>query len=203
MVRRTKDDGGTAVIEQTGNPEAIAARIAAADAEARRANAVADVEEWRRVVNRIADGIEPDGRTLAAIGDLARRLHLPPDAVARSVKAVQDERRLQGEVDSTKSRIKDVKAREDELAQEIKAVEARLRELTMELNEYRGLHAGYPYQAQAVAAIRGDNPLLFAPVEAVAARLVAANAGMSTDVLKPMVPQAARLDGLTHATWST
>ncbi|MBM4011848.1 MAG: hypothetical protein FJ286_10775, partial [Planctomycetes bacterium] len=67
MVRRTKDDGAVAVAEAV-NPDVIAARVAAADAEARKAEAAADVLRWREIVGSIADGHEPDGKTIAAIG---------------------------------------------------------------------------------------------------------------------------------------
>lgn len=202
MVRRAKDDNATAVMERTGNPDDIAAKIAAADADARRAEAVNDIAEFRAVVERIADGIEPDGRALASIGDLARKLRLPPDAVSQAVRAVQDHRRLQAELDRTKQRIKDVKAREDELAAEIKAAQATLLALNEELAEYHGLHHGYPFQAHAVAAVKSENPLLFADLEHVAGRLLVADSGMSTATLNSMVPQRMVLEGHTsRGTW--
>jgi hypothetical protein len=200
MARRTKDDGGTAVMERKANPDEIAARVAAADAEARKAQAIADVLQWREVVASIADGHEPDGRTLAAIGDLARRLRLPPDAVARSVAAVQEHGRLQGECDRTRARIKDVKSREAELAAEMKATEAKLLALREELAEYAGLHRGYPFTAQAVAAVRSENPLLFGEPEHLAERLLKADTAMSGEVFKPG-PQYAHLGNSSRGTW--
>lgn len=193
MIRRAKDNAGTAVLERTGNPDEIAARVAAADAEARRAAVVADIEQFRGIVSGIADGIEPDGKTLAAIGDLARRLRLPTDAVSRAVKAMQDERRLQAQVDDTKARLADVKAREVELAAEMKAAEAKLLALREEVAEYHALHRGYPYLVQAVSSVKGENPLLFSPVDVVAERLIKADGGMSIDTLKGMVPDAANV----------
>lgn len=189
MVRKTKDDGDTAVMERTGNPDDIAAKVAAADANARKAQALADVHEWRRVVSDIANGLEPDGKGLASIADLARRLRLPADAVARSVKAMQDERRLQGEADETKQRLVAITDREAELNREIRAAQARLLELNTELAEYVGLHRGYPYKAMAVAAVRSENPLMFADAGIVADRLIAAEAGIGTAVFKAMEPQ--------------
>jgi hypothetical protein len=199
MVRRKDENGGTAVVER-GNPEDIAARVAAADAEARRAAVVADIEEFRSVVQRIADGSEPDGKALAAIGSLAQRLRLPPDAVARSVRAVQEERRLQADIERTKGRIKDVKSREVELAAEIKAAEKKLLTLREELAEYAGLHRGYPYQAQAVAAVRAEHPLLFGEVEHLAERVIKADAAMSTDTFKPATNYP-HLEGASRGTW--
>ena len=199
MVRRKDEHGGTAVVER-GNPDDIAARVAAADAEARRAAIVGDIEEFRAVVQRIADGHEPDGRALAAIGDLARRLRLPVDAVSQAVKAVQDDRRHQAEIARIKGRLVEVKAREQELAAEFKAAQARLLALQEELAEYRGLHASYPYVVQAANGNRGEHPLLFAPVEHVAERLTAADAGMASATLKTMVPQAMAAEGHSSAT---
>lgn len=202
MIRRAKDNGGTAVIEQTGNPSDIAARVVAADAVARKAEAVVAVESYREIIGRIADGQEPNGKMLAAIGDLCRRLHLPPDAVARSVEAIHQERLLQAQVTHTKTRLADIKSREVELAAEIKATRAKLLALDEELAEYVGLHRGYPFQAQAVAAVRGDNPVLFAPVEAVADRLVSADAAMGSDTFASLVPQPATLQGhYSSSTW--
>lgn len=199
MVRRTKDDGGVAVVEAV-NPDVIAARVAAADAESRRAQAAADIERWREIVASIADGHEPDGKTIAAIGSLAQRLRLPADAVAASVKALQDERRLQGELTATKQRIADVKAREQELAAQIKATEAQLVKLNAEVGTYHALHRGYPYQAQAVAAVRSEHPLLFGNVEHLVERIVKADAAMSTDTFKP-ARNYPNLEGLSRGTW--
>ena len=200
MVRKN-NDGAVAVIER-GNPDDIAARVAAAEVKARRAEATADVEQFRRIVVAIADGIEPDGRTLAAIGDLGRRLRLPPDSVSLAVKAIRDERRLQGECDRTTDRIKSVKAREVELAAEMKAAEAKLLALREELAEYVGLHQGYPFQAIAVAHVRNENPLLFAAVEKVTDRLVAVDSGMSTAMFDSMKTQEWRVEGhLSGAAW--
>lgn len=200
MVRRKDDNGGTAVVER-GNPEDIAARVAAADAAARRAAVVADIEEFRSVVQRIADGSEPDGKALAAIGDLTRRLRLPVGAVSQAVKAVQDDRRHQAEVARIKGRLVEVKAREQELVAELKAAQARLLALQEELAEYRGLHASYPYVVQAANGNRGEHPLLFAPVEHVAEQLTAADSGMATATLAAMVPQAMAAEGHSTATW--
>lgn len=186
MVRKKQDDGGTAVAD----PNDIAARVAAADAEARRADIVADIEQFRQVVDRIADGIEPDGRALAAIGDLTRRLRLPVGAVTIAVRAVQEDRRHQTEIARIKSRIAEVKAREAEVAAEFKAAEQRLQDLRAELAEYHGLHAAYPYAVQAANGNRGEHPLLFAPVENVARRLTSADSGMTSATLAAMVPQA-------------
>jgi hypothetical protein len=207
MVRRTqRDDGGTAVIDNkpTAAPADIAARVAAADADARLREAVAAVEQWRGIVRAIASGIEPDGPTLAAVGDLGRKLRLPPDALARAVAAVQEERRLQGECDTSRSRIAAIKAREPELAAEIKAAQAKLLALNEELAEYRGLHSAYPFAAQAVAAVKQDNPLVFAGAEIVAARLIAADNAVGTATLKSMAPQEWRPEGHhTRTNWST
>jgi hypothetical protein len=202
MVRRKNDDGATVVMERPATPEQIAARVAAADAEARKAELISDVEAWRRVVHDIAAGQEPDGKTLAAIGDLSRRLRLPPDSIARGVKAVQEERRLQGEADRMKQKIVSVKDREAELAAEIKAVEARLRELNTELGEYHSMHRGYPFAVHAVAAIKAEHPVVFAAPEHVADRLMAADSGMSLEALKAMQPAEWRADGhSSKATW--
>ena len=59
MVKRTKNDGGTAVIEATGNPSDIAARVEQAAVEARRDEVRADVLRWREIVNGVAAGREP------------------------------------------------------------------------------------------------------------------------------------------------
>lgn len=201
MARRTTNDGGTAVIDRKGDPDLIAARVAAAEAEARREAATADVNEWRRIVSAIADGQEPDGKTLAAIGDLCRRLRLPADAVAASVSAIREERRLQAECDSVRDRITSMKDREAEIATEVKAVEARLLALREEIAEHHGLHAGYPHLAVAVARVRNENPVLFADAAHVADRLTAAEAGIGTDVFKSMVPQQPHLDSCSRGTW--
>lgn len=200
MVRRTKDDGGAGVMELTANPDAIAARVATADAEARKAEATADVERWREIVGMIADGHEPDGKTIAAIGELARRLRLPADAVASSVRAVQEERRLQGELTATKQRMADVKSRETELAQELRATEQRLRELNTELGTYHALHRGYPFQAQAVAAVRSENPLMFGDVASLVARITKADSDVGTDVFKAG-PQYRHIESTTRGAW--
>jgi len=200
MVRKN-NDGAVAVMER-GNPDDIAARVAALEVEARRAEATADVEQFRSIVVAIADGIEPDGKTLAAIGDLGRRLRLPPDSVSLAVKAIRDERRLQGECDRTTDRIKSVKAREVELAAEMKATEAKLLALREELAEYVGLHQGYPFQAIAVAHVRNENPLLFAAVAKVTDRLVAVDSGMSTAMFDSMKTKEWRVEGhLSGAAW--
>lgn len=199
MVRR-RDDGGTAVMER-GNPEDIAARVATVEAEARRAAVMADIEQFREVVERIADGHEPDGKSLAAIGDLTRRLRLPVGAVSQAVKAVQDDRRHQAEVARIKGRLVEIKDREADLTREIKEAERKLLTLREELAEYVGLHRGYPYVVQAANGNRGDNPLLFAPVERVAERLTAADAGMASSTLKAMVPQPMAAEGHSTATW--
>ena len=49
---------------------------------------------------------------------------------------------------------------------------------------------------------RGEHPLLFAPLEAVADRLLAADAGMALATLKAMEPQPVTLEGHTsRASW--
>ena len=194
----------SAVIEQPGNPQDIAARIAAADAEARKASAIGAVQEWREVIRRIADGHEPEGKGLVAVGDLARRLRLAPDGVSRAVDTVQRERLLQADFDKAKARLVEIKAREAELAVEIKETQERLRALNAELGEYVSLHRAYPYQAAAVSQVRNENPLLYGAPEAVADRLLAAEGAMSLDTFKGMVPQRPRLEGCSIApSWST
>lgn len=194
MVRR-KNDSDMAVMEPPARPEDIAARVAQADIEARKASAVADIEQWRQIVTDIADGTEPDGKALAAIGDLARRLRLPPDAVGQSVKAIQADRRHQAEIIRARDAIVDIKQREPLLTAELKQVERRLAELRSELAGYAGTHTAYPFAVQAANATRQENPLLFAEVENVAQKLVAAESGMSSEMFKSMVPQRARLEG--------
>ena len=201
MGRKTRDDGATAVIER-GKPDDIAARVAALEVEARRAEATADVEQFRKIVAGIAEGIEPDGKTLAAIGDLGRRLRLPPDSVSIAVKAIRDERRLQAECDRTTDRIKSVTGRRVELAAEMKAAEAKLLALREELAEYVGLQQGYPHQAMAVAHVRNENPLLFAPVSKVTDRLVAVDSGMGTAMFDSMKTQEWRVEGhVSRSVW--
>lgn len=195
MVRRSKSENDVAVMEPPARPEDIAARVAQADTDARKASAIGDIEQWRQIVTDIADGTEPDGKALAAIGDLARRLRLPPDAVGQSVAAIQADRRHQAEIKRCRDAIVDIKQREPALAAEIKQVERRLAELRSELAGYQGTHAGYPHAVQAANATRQENPLLFAEVEHVAQRLIAADSGMTTDLFKAMVSQPARLEG--------
>lgn len=198
MVRRTKNDGGTAVAD----PHDIAARIAAADADARRAQVVADIEEFRTVCASIADGHEPDGKALASIGDLARRLRLPPEAVSKAVAAIQTDRKHAADAARAKEVMVSVKEREPELKAAIKAAETRLRDLREELVECAGAHAAYPFQVQAMNALRGENPLLFAPVDHVADRLTAADTGMSLAALKALEPQPMVAEGHgTRASW--
>jgi hypothetical protein len=199
MVRRTKDDGGAAVIERS--PTDIAAMVQAVEAESRRAAIMADLEAFRGIVHRIADGDQLDGKTLAAMADIGRRLHLPMDAVTRAVAAVQDERRHAAEVDRVKARLVEVKAREPELAREMRETEAKLLSLRRELNEYVSLHNTMPHAMMAVSGVRGENPLVFAALEHVAEKLLAADAGMSTSVFKGMQPQGVRPEGHTRTNW--
>jgi hypothetical protein len=198
MVRR-KDGNGAAVIERK-DPTDIAAMVQAVEAESRLAAIMADLEAFRGIVHGIADGQEPDAKMLAAMGDIGRRLHLPKDAVTRAVAAVQDERRHAAEVDRVKSRLVEVKAREPELAGEMRETEAKLLSLRRELNEYVGLHNTMPHAMMAVNGVRGENPLVFAALEHVAEKLLAADAGMSTAVFKGMQPQGVRPEGHTSRT---
>jgi hypothetical protein len=202
MVRKNSN---TAVIDPPARPHDIAAKVAAHDIETRLAAARTDIEEWRRIAWAIADGHEPTGKELAAIGDLTRRLRLPPDSLGEAVRAIQTERRHQAEVERVRSSLVDIKAREPELVAEIKAAEQRVRELHAEVLNYQGIQAGYPYSVQAANAVRQENPLIFAEVEHVAQRLVAAESGMASGTIKGMVPQPATLQGhvKTKGAWGT
>jgi hypothetical protein len=201
MVRR-KNDSEVAVMEPPARPEDIAARVAQADIDARKSSAVADIERWRQIVHQIADGTEPDGKSLAAMGDLNRRLRLPPDSVAQAVRAIHASRKHDAEVDRVRDELVRIKSREPELAAEIKAAEQRVRELHAQVLNYQGIQAGYPYSVQAANAVRQENPLIFAEVEHVAQRLVAAESGMASGTIKGMIPQPERLEGnFTKSGW--
>ncbi len=201
MVKR-KTDSDTAVIDPPATPEQIAARVAAADVEHRHAAAVADIVQWREIVTSIADGHEPSGKELAAIGDLARRLRLPPDAVGSSVRAIQTERRHQAEVARVRDRVTEIKDHEPQLRADIKAVEQRLLELRGQLGEYVGIHDSLHHTVRAAAEVRQENPLLFAAPEHVASRLVASDSGMALKTLTDMIPQPERLEGhFTKSGW--
>jgi tyrosyl-tRNA synthetase len=76
------------------------------------------------------------------------------------------------------------------------------REAPEEVAEYVALHQGYPHQAVAVAHVRRENPLLFAPVAKVIDRLVAVDSGMSTAMFDSMKSKEWRVEGhVSGAVW--
>jgi len=201
MVRR-KNDSEVAVMEPPARPHDIAAKVAAHDIETRLTAARTDIEQWREIAWAIADGHEPTGKELALIGDLTRRLRLPPDSLGEAVRAIQTERRHQAEVERVRSSLVDIKAREPELVAEIKATRQKLTALISELDNYHGIQAGLPNTMRSASEIRQTNPLLFADIEHVAGRLVAADSGTGAETIKAMVPQLERLEGnFTKSGW--
>jgi len=192
---RTKSDASTAVMDPPASPEEIAGRMAAADVAERLALIAADVAEWRRVVLLIADGHDPDPKTVAAMAALCRRLKLQPDGIAEAVQAVQESRRHDAEVSRVRDALVKIKAREPELGREMKAAAARVRELHEEMAGYLGIQAGLPHAVQGAATVRQVNPLLFAKIEHVAERLLKADTGLAASTIKGLISHSSRLDG--------
>jgi hypothetical protein len=198
MVKRSRrEDGGTVTVDNTPQekPVDLAARLAAAATEARRREAAAAIAEYRGIVHGLADGREPDGETLAAIGDLSGKLRLPPDALSRSVAALQEERRLRANLEEVRVKQAEIKAAEPRLAAEIRAAEKKLLELREQLAEYHAIASSYPWAFRAVAEVKAENPLVFGELEHVAARFVAADGAMGTATLKSLVPREWKAEG--------
>lgn len=192
MVRRNAASA-TALLEPA-DPVAIANKVATLEAEKRLSLASADVRRWREIVELVAKGTEPDGEMLADIGSISRRLKLPADSLATSVKAFQEEQRFSEMFHTAQAEMRDTRNRRDQIFSEIKGLEAKLSDLRLELQKYHGNAASIPAIAGARNECRVRYPMLFEPVDVVASRIVASQNGgaMSVDTVPPHFHSSAK-----------
>jgi hypothetical protein len=204
MVRRgTKDDGGTAVIEATGNPSDIAARVEQAAVEARRDEVRADVLRWREIVNGVAAGREPSAADIRDIGAIAHRLRLPSDSVAIATHALKRADELDADTERFKKECADVQARKPELVAEIKAVEQRLLDLRATLNLAIVSQSSIAATLSAANHHRNQHPLVFGNVEHVVNEVCRQDLAMGRSTLDGLKHRPQLAEGKTLASWST
>jgi hypothetical protein len=155
------------------SPAEIAAAAAARSEELRRATLVADVEQWRALVAKIASGSEPSGEELASIAELASRLALPEGSLAAHVAVVEQDKRLHESLATQRELGANAEARSPLLQVELEAARRRVAELTAEADANFYTQADVGHLTHRVGEHRQKNPLLFAPVELLAERLIA------------------------------
>jgi len=203
MVKRTKDDGGTAVIEATGNPSDIAARVEQAAVEARRDEIRADVVRWREIVNAVAAGREPSAADIRDIGAIAHRLRLPSDSVAIATAAIKRCEELDASADRFKREAAEVQANKPALVAEIKAAEKRLFDLRAKLNLAIVSQGSMADTISAATHQRHQHPLVFADIEHVVDAVCRQDSAMGRSTLDGLKHRPMVAEGKTLASWST
>ena len=203
MVRREKNDGGTAVIERLSNPDEIAARVEQAAVEARRDEVRADVLRWREIVNGVAAGREPSAADIRDIGAIAHRLRLPSDSVAIATHAIKRADELDAVAERFKREAAEVQATKPQLVAEIKAVEQRLLDLRAKLNLAIVAQGSMAETLSAAGHHRNQNPMVWADIEHVVNEVCRQDAAMGRGTLDALKHRPMVAEGKTHASWST
>jgi len=203
MVRREKNDGGTAVIERLSNPDEIAARVEQAAVEARRDEVRADVFRWREIVNGVAAGREPSAADIRDIGAIAHRLRLPADSVAIATHAIKRADELDAVAERFKREAAEVQATKPQLVAEIKAVEQRLLDLRAKLNLAIVAQGSMAETLSAAGHHRNQNPMVWADIEHVVNEVCRQDAAMGRGTLDALKHRPMVAEGKTHASWST
>ena len=202
MVRREKNDGGTAVIERTGNPDEIAARVEQAAVEARRDEVRADVLRWREIVNGVAAGREPSAADIRDIGAIAHRLRLPSDSIAIGTAALKRVEELDADTERFKKECAEVQANKPALVAEIKATEQRLLDLRATLNLAIVSQSSIAATLSAANHHRNQHPVVFANVEHVVDEVCRQDSAMGRSTLDGLKHRPMVAEGKTLVTWS-
>jgi len=203
MVRREKNDGGTAVIERTGNPDEIAARVEQAAVEARRDEVRADVVRWREIVNGVAAGREPSAADIRDIGAIAHRLRLPSDSVAIATHAIKRADELDAVAERFKREAAEVQATKPQLVADIKATEQRLLDLRAKLNLAIVSQGSMAETLSAASHHRNQNPMVWADIEHVVNEVCRQDTAMGRSTLDGLKHRPQLAEGKTLASWST
>jgi len=203
MVKRTKDDGGTAVAERTGNPDEIAARVEQAAVEARRDEVRADVLRWREIVNGVAAGREPSAADIRDIGAIAHRLRLPSDSVAIATHAIKRADELDAVAERFKREAAEVQATKPQLVADIKATEQRLLDLRAKLNLAIVSQGSMAETLSAASHHRNQNPMVWADIEHVVNEVCRQDTAMGRSTLDGLKHRPQLAEGKTLASWST
>jgi len=203
MVRRDKNDGGTAVIERLSNPDEIAARVEQAAVEARRDEVRADVVRWREIVNGVAAGREPSAADIRDIGAIAHRLRLPSDSVAIATHAIKRAEELDGVAERFKREAAEVQATKPALVAEIKATEQRLLDLRAKLNLAIVSQGSMAETLSAASHHRNQNPMVWADIEHVVNEVCRQDTAMGRSTLDGLKHRPQLAEGKTLASWST
>jgi hypothetical protein len=203
MVKRTKDDGGTAVIERLGNPDEIAARVEQASVEARRDEVRADVLRWREIVNGVAAGREPSAADIRDIGAIAHRLRLPSDSVAIATTAIKRADELDAVAERFKREAAEVQATKPQLVAEIKVAEQRLLDLRAKLNLAIVSQGSMAETLSAASHHRNQNPMVWADVEHVVNEVCRQDTALGRGTLDGLKHRPQLAEGKTLASWST
>jgi hypothetical protein len=203
MVKRTKNDGGTAVAERLGNPDEIAARVEQASVEARRDEVRADVVRWREIVNGVAAGREPSAADIRDIGAIAHRLRLPADSVAIATTAIKRADELDADTERFKREAAEVQATKPQLVADIKATEQRLLDLRAKLNLAIVSQGSMAETLSAAGHHRNQNPMVWADIEHVVNEVCRQDAALGRGTLDALKHRPMVAEGKTHASWST
>jgi hypothetical protein len=203
MVRRKDDDGGTAVIERTGNPDEIAARVEQAAVEARRDEVRADVLRWREIVTGVSAGREPSAADIRDIGAIAHRLRLPSDSIATGAAAINRCAELDANFERFKQEAAEVQAGKAELVAEIKATERRLRDLRAKLDLAILSQSSIADVLSAAGHHRNQHPLVFADIEHVVGEVCRQDSAMGRSTLDGLKHRPMVVEGKSFASWST
>lgn len=203
MVRREKNDGGTAVIERLGNPDEIAARVEQAAVEARRDEVRADVLRWREIVNGVAAGREPPAADIRDIGAIAHRLRLPSDSIAIGTAAIKRADELDADSERFKQEAAEVQANKPALVAEIKATEQRLLDLRAKLNLAIVSQGSMAEVLSAASHHRIQHPMLWGDIEHVVGEVCRHDAAMGQNTLDALKHRPMVAEGKTLASWST
>ena len=202
MVRREKNDGGTAVIERPGNPDEIAARVEQAAVEARRDEIRADLLRWREIVTSVAAGREPSAADIRDIGAIAHRLRLPSDSIAIAAAAIKRVEELDADTERFKKECAEVQANKPALVAEIKATEKRLLDLRAKLDLAILSQSSIAATLSAANHHRNQHPVIFANVEHVVDEVCRQDSAMGRSTLDGLKHRPMLAEGKTLVTWS-
>ena len=201
MVRKTRDDGATAVIER-GNPDDIAARVEHATVKARRDEVRADVLRWREIVISVAAGREPSAADIRDIGAIAHRLRLPSDSIAIGTAAIKRFEELDAHTQRFKQECAEVQAAKPALVAEIKATEKRLFDLRAKLNLAIASQGSMADVLSAAGHHRNQHPMVWADIEHVVGEVCRQDSAMGRSTLDGLKHRPMVAEGKTLASWS-
>ena len=165
--------------EKASNWQTALADAAQRTQDIRRESVVSDVSRWLELCQSIADGREPDGRTLAEIAEIADRLTLPHNALADDVAAIAEHKRLVDKAAAKRAEREALEAQAPELQKALADAKNEVERITLLFRRVTSLTGSEIAISQSAGTVKANNPRLFQPAESFADSVIAERSRLS------------------------